>query len=115
MVFKGIILPLPDGEIVHSKTKGQPLDEKTLNPIMGYQAAHKVTGTLYPMCQPFEIYGRHALTDKRNVIAEALAGTDFCPNEYDNVPIYLIELDDDQICFVCIMNELDNRENDIFN
>lgn len=102
MVFNEIILE-----------SGQPLDLKTLNPIMGFQCIHKVTSRILPSCKRFEIYGQNAMVEKINEVVD-FHYDDFDITEYHIEPMYMSEIDEMKSGFVFVMNEQD-IENDLNN
>ena len=68
---------------------GQPLDLDNINPVIGYQAEHRVTGRLLPMCNRFEAYELFTLLKKMGDVSAHLdeCGIPFDIWDYDLVEI----------------------------
>ena len=95
---------------------GNVLSEENINPLMGYQIVHCVTGRLLPHTQRFEIMGADYAQIKYAQVFNFYHGTDYEEDlsEYIFEPVYLSELDEDETGFLLLYTDKDHENFGLF-
>jgi hypothetical protein len=96
---------------------GNPMSENNINPLMGYQIVHNVTGRILPHTQRFEIMGSDYATKKIAQVQEFYeqSDCDIDTRDYHFEPVYLNELDDSLTGFLLLYTEEDEKTMGLFN
>lgn len=95
---------------------GNEMTINNVNPLMGYQIVHEVTGRMLPHTQQHEIMGADYAQTKYAQVYSFYHGTEYAEEigNYTFEPVYLSELDENETGFILLYSDKDHENFGLF-